>query len=253
MKTSLSCIIIDDEPFAQDLIRKYIDRISYLTLIATYDNAITAMHGVSASQPDIIFLDVNMPEMTGVEFIKSFVGVRPNIIFTTAHAQYAHEGFEHDAIDYLLKPISFDRFMKALYKVEKQLNFNPNTSPTEPIAPAYPPSPSKAPQLPDDFFLVKADKKLIKIMINEIIYVEGMKDYIKIHLADHFVITHMTMTKITNLLPPHFIRINRSFIVQTTYIKTVEGNMIEMANGTRLTIGIKYRDEIRNKLNDWTI
>ena len=219
-----------------------------------------AKHGISSLQPDIIFLDVNMPEMTGMELVSSFVGKPLNVIFTTAHQQYAVEGFEYDAVDYLLKPVAFDRFMKAVYKVEKRLQFNPELTEDEsspgkaaPEADSREPPPGTPPSSLDEFFMVKVDKKLVKVTIAEIVYVEGMKDYVKIHLTDHFIITHITMTKMMSLLPEYFVRINRSFIIQMKLIRHVEGNTVEMANGDRLTVGVNYRNVIRERLSKWTI
>ena len=256
MKTHLNCVIIDDEPLAQNLIEKFIKRVPYLSLLATYDNAITATHKIDTLKPDIIFLDINMPEMTGLEFLRSLVGERPQVIFITAHQQYAYEGFEQDAVDYLLKPVAFGRFMKAIHKVEKRLSFSPeDSSPglTSEI-PTLEAAPSATTSRQDDFFLVKEDKKLTKIAFSEIIYVEGMKDYIKIHVEDRFIITHMTMTKIMEQLPTdQFLRINRSFIICISFIKQLEGNMITMTNGDRLTIGINYRNSVRDTFKKWTL
>ena len=250
-------MVVDDEPLAQNLIEKFINRVPYLVLSATYDNAIEAMHRVDDVQPDIIFLDVNMPEMTGIEFLKSFVGDRPDVIFTTAHQQYAYEGFEHNVVDYLLKPIAFDRFMKAVHKVEKRLHFDPEKTSNELTAAEAIPQAENILSSTDSFsetsFLVKVDKKLVQIAYSEIVYVEGMKDYIKIHLADRFFITHMTMTRMMSLLSSQFIRINRSYIVQTMHIKYIEGNMMMMSNGDRLTIGVNYRTMIKEAMDKWTL
>ena len=249
-------MIIDDEPLAQSLIEKFIERVPYLSLLATYDNAIMATHKINILKPDIIFLDVNMPEMTGLEFLKSLVGERPQVIFITAHEHYAYEGFEQDAVDYLLKPVAFGRFMKAIHKVEKRLSFSPDDSLPEPVAEVSAPEAvsSATTSRPDDFFLVKEDKKLTKIAFSEIIYVEGMKDYIKIHVANRFIITHMTMTKIMEQLSSdQFLRINRSFIIRIAFIKQLEGNMITMTNGNRLTIGINYRNLVRETFKKWTL
>lgn len=213
------------------------------------------MHGIDSLKPDIIFLDVNMPEMTGIEFLNSLVGERPNIIFITAHQQYAYEGFEQDAVDYLLKPVSFGRFMKAIHKVEKRLSFHPEGTPPEPTSEESPPKDalSSLSTRADEFFLVKQDKKLIKIAFSEIVYVAGMKDYVKIHLANRFLVTHMTMNRMADKLPEQFMRINRSFIVQIALIKHVEGNMITMINDDRLTIGVNYRDSLKETMKKWTL
>lgn len=199
--------------------------------------------------------------MTGVELVSSFVGKPLNVIFTTAHQQYAVEGFEYDAVDYLLKPIAFDRFMKAIYKVEKRLQFNPGLTEDESLsgeaatqeAENSESSLSTTTSSLDEFFMVKVDKKLVKVTIAEIVYVEGMKDYVKIHLANHFIITHITMTRMMSLLPECFIRINRSFIIQMNLIKHTEGNTVEMSNGDRLTVGVNYRNIVKEKLSKWTI
>ena len=251
-------MIVDDEPLAQSLIEKFIKRVPYLVLSATYDNAIEAKHGVDVLKPDMVFLDVNMPEMTGIEFLKSFVGNRPNIIFTTAHQQYAYEGFEYDAVDYLLKPVAFDRFMKAIYKVEERLRFTPEEMLSEPASDVSTVWKTKNLLLTTDsdtnmFFLIKVDKKLVNVAFSDIVYVEGMKDYVKIHLADHFFITHMTMARIMSLLPAQFMRINRSFIIQTALMKHIEGNMITMSNGERLTIGSSFLEPVKETIKKWTV
>lgn len=252
MKKQLTCMIVDDEPLAQNLLEKFILRVPYLTLLAKYDNAIAALEGMGTHIPDIVFLDVQMPEMTGVDFLKSLIAHQSSIILVTAFPQYALDGFEYNAVDYLLKPVAFSRFMKAIQKVVERTRLK-----TEHEIPSAPPDQEQLPvhdQLQKKFFMVKADKKLIKIALEDILFVEGMKDYIKIHLPDQYVITHMTMTKIESLLPSaQFIRINRSFIIQIAAIKLIEGNMIEVSNGKRLTIGINYRETVKEGLKTWTI
>lgn len=251
-------MIVDDEPLAQNLLEKFINKVSFLSLKGKFDNAIEAIDGISELKPDIVFLDIKMPEMTGIEFLKSFTNHQPYIIMTTAYTQYAIEGFEYNAIDYLLKPIAFSRFMKAIHKViershpnlepsivnsSNEANVNVSNNPSE-----------KSENIKGVFFMVKTDKKLVKVNIDEIVFVEGMKDYIKIHFSNHFIITHMTMTKIADLLPSsQFIRINRSFIVRIASIKLIEGNMVETSSGKRLTIGINYRDEVKETFKTWTI
>ena len=248
-------MIVDDEPLAQNLIEKFIDRVPYLALSATYDNAITATHEINALKPDIVLLDVNMPEMTGIEFLNSLVGERPNIIFITAHQQYAYEGFEQDVADFLLKPVAFGRFMKAIHKVEKRLSFSPEDTSPESASEVLisKDTTSSTTAHADDFFLVKQDKKLIRVAFSEIVYVEGMKDYVKIHLADRFVVTHMTMTGMMDQLPDQFLRINRSYIIQKALIKHIEGNMITMTNGDRLTIGVNFREPLKDIVKTWTL
>lgn len=210
-----------------------------------YSNAIEALDGVAQLKPDIIFLDINMPEMNGIEFLQSAAHAQASVILTTAYAEYALDGFEHGATDYLLKPVAFNRFMKAIQKVLEKL----------PAGPAPEPElPEKKAAAEDSFFLVKEDKKYVKVNTCDIVYVEGMKDYVKIHLQDRFIVTYITMTKISELLPPpRFLRINRSFIVQFSYIKLFEGNQIETVGGKKLPIGINYRDAIKESMQHWLI
>lgn len=257
---SLSCVIVDDEPLAQELIERFIGRLPYLTLEGKFDNAIQAIAGIEQIKPDLIFLDINMPEMTGIEFLGVLSAGRPNVIITTAYPQYALEGFEHDVADYLIKPIAFDRFVKAVNKVREKLALRPDQPEPKPAlrnwgAGDKPPVPTERELTnPEKFFMVKEDKKLVKVNLSDIVFVEGMKDYVKIHLSDHFLVTHITMTKIAELLPPpRFIRINRSFIVQLSFIKLIEGNMVETSNGKKLPIGINYRDTVKEALQGWTI
>ena len=247
---------MDDEPLAQNLLEKFINKVSFLSLKGKFDNAIEAVEGISEYKPDIVFLDIRMPEMTGIEFMQSFTGYKPHIIITTAFPQYALEGFEYNAVDYLLKPIAFSRFIKAIQKVSERSHINTrlpvgfssmeenNTNSCS----------NKPESIKESFFMVKADKKLVKVNINEIVFVEGMKDYIKIHLSDKVVVAHMTMTKIAELLPAsQFIRINRSFIISIDSIKLAEGNFIETSCGKKLTIGIKYREAVKEMFMSWTI
>jgi DNA-binding LytR/AlgR family response regulator len=251
---------VDDEPLAQELIERFVGRLPYLTLAGKFDNAIQAMEGIERIKPDLVFLDINMPEMTGIEFLSVLSAGRPGIIITTAYPQYALEGFEYDVADYLIKPIAFDRFVKAVNKVRDKLLPRPDQADLKPApkeggAGDKPAAPAERELTnPEKFFMVKEDKKLVKVNLSEIVFVEGMKDYVKIHLSDHFLVTHITMTKIAELLPPPwFIRINRSYIVQLAFIKLIEGNMIETSNGKKLPIGINYRDAVKEALQGWTI
>lgn len=266
MKKPYNCVIIDDEPLAQELLERFIERVPYLKLAGKFDNAITALNAASDLQPDIIFLDVNMPEMTGIEFLDSFSRNRANVILTTAYAQFAVEGFEHNVVDYLLKPFSFARFMKGIQKVVEKLPPTPEPPPEQTLparqapeeavpAPEKEQSGSSKENFPQGrFFMVKEDKKLVKINLDDIVFVEGMKDYIKIHLYDRFIVTHITMSRIDELLSGSaFIRINRSYIVKISFIKLIEGNMVEMTNGKKLPIGINYRDVVKDALQNWTL
>lgn len=253
MEKNLSCIIVDDEPLAQELIEKFVKRINTLTLLGIFDNAIEALEQVDTLKPDIIFLDINMPEMTGIEFIRSFTKSRPHIILTTAYPQYAVDGFEYDVVDYLLKPIPFDRFVRAINKVKDKV-LKASTTPASPAKNLTIEEENveliDEGTIRDNFLWVKEDRKLVKIDFNDIVYVEGMKDYLKIFLPKTMIITHMTMSRMEGLLLARkkFLRINRSFIVNTKYMSALDGNEIVLESGKKLMIGITYRDIIKNAM-----
>ena len=197
-------LIVDDEPLALDIIESYIEKIPDLELVARCDNAISANEILQKEHIDLIVLDIQMPQMTGIELIKS-LRKAPKVIFTTAYSEYAVEGFELDALDYLLKPVAFDRFMKAVNKVTDGTE-KPNTASE------------------DDYFFVKADKKLIKIHFNEILYIEGLKDYVIIKKETGRVIALQTMKSLEAKLPSNiFMRVHRSYIVNIAKIKAVVG------------------------------
>ncbi len=254
MDKILSCVIIDDEPLAQDLLEKFVNRISYLSLAARFDNAIDAIGQLDKLTPDIIFLDINMPEMTGIEFLRSFSQKRPYIILTTAYPQYAIDGFEYDVVDYLLKPIPFDRFMKAINKVkdrQKDAKVEPvndkSNLQTDTQAASQPIQENTA---NNNFILVKEDKKLVRISFEDIVFIEAMRDYIKIHTKHKEIITHMTMAKIEQALNTVlFLRVNRSFIMNIDCIKAIDGNTIETTNHKKLPIGINYKDAVKEVLH----
>lgn len=227
----LSCVIIDDEPLAQELLEKYVTRLGYLKLLAVYDSAVEALSQVEELRPDIILLDVNMPEMTGIEFLKTFANLRPAIILTTAYSEYAVEGFEHNVADFILKPLVFERFVKAINKARSVLG-----------AGAAMPEDAE----PQRVLLLKENKRFIRVAINDVLFVEGMKDYLKIHTAGKVIVTHMTMTKMESLLDEtNFLRINRSYIVQKSAVRAINGNVIETINNVELPIGVNYREVIR--------
>jgi DNA-binding LytR/AlgR family response regulator len=228
----LSCVIIDDEPLAQELLEKYVARLGYLKLLAVYDSAVEALSQLEELRPDIILLDVNMPEMTGIEFLKTFANLRPAIILTTAYSEYAVEGFEHNVADFILKPLVFERFVKAINKARGVLSAGGAALPED--------------TEPQRVLLLKENKRFIRVAINDVLFVEGMKDYLKIHTAGKVIITHMTMTKMESLLDEtNFLRINRSYIVQKSAVRAINGNVIETINNVELPIGVNYREVIR--------
>lgn len=225
----IKTLIIDDEPLALDIIETYIEKIPDLELVAKCDNAIEANEILQKEDIDLVFLDIQMPQMTGIELIKSLPNP-PKFVFTTAYTEYAVEGFNLNAVDYLVKPIAFDRFFKAVNKAKEAMD--PKTGATN----------------SDDFFFVKADKKLIKIHFNEILYIEGLKDYVIIKKETGRVIALQTMKSLESKLPSDlFMRVHRSFIVGIDKIKAVIGNSIEIIESGKpksIPIGKNYKEDL---------
>lgn len=234
----MNVIIVDDEPLAQDVLETYIEKLPDLTLVAKCNNAIEANDTIADGDIDLMFLDIQMPQLTGIEFLKTLQNP-PLVIFTTAFSNYAIEGFELEAVDYLLKPISFERFMKAvnrakeLHKMQTGIQAN-----------------SKDDQ---EFIFVKADKKLIKINFDDVLYVEGLKDYVIIKMPGNRVITLQTMKSLEAKLPSDkFKRIHRSYIVGLNQINAVIGNMVEIKDKgevKHLPIGKNYREDLLALIN----
>lgn len=227
----ISCLIVDDEPLAADVIEAFASKIPYLHVAAKVNSATEALGVLKSEKIDLIFLDIQMPEMTGLELLKTLKNP-PLVIFTTAYTNYALESYEIDAADYLLKPISFERFVKAVNKAEERLRNNTSDSGEKP-----------------DYIFVKADGKLIKINIPDICYVEGLKDYVVIHTMTGKVITHNTMKNIEALLlsDENFIRIHRSYIVNLRFVKEIEGNSFRVKDQL-LTVGTTFKDEVQAKM-----
>ncbi|MEJ6696284.1 MAG: LytTR family DNA-binding domain-containing protein [Saprospiraceae bacterium] len=232
----IKAIIVDDEPLALDVLETYIAQLPELELVARCENALEAREVLKEHDVDLMFLDINMPQLTGIDFVKT-LSVKPNFIFTTAHPYYAVEGFELNAIDYLMKPIPLERFMKAVNKViNMQLG---ETSAPE--------------KKKENFIFVKADKKLIKVNFDDILYIEGLKDYVIIRQKEGRVITLHTMKSLEAKLPDHiFKRIHRSYIVNIGEIDAIVGNMIELKEKSQvkhIPIGKNYREELLKVIN----
>jgi len=218
----INCIIIDDEPSSQNIIKKFIDDIDFLNLVGVCNNAVEGLEKLtSTSTIDLIFLDINMPKITGLTFYKSLKNP-PDVIFTTAYSQYAVDGFEVSAIDYLLKPFSFERFYIATSKVLEKTN-------------------TKNKNEISKYLLIKSNKTLHKVYTATILYIEAYGDYVKVHLKDHFIVTNSTFTSILKLLPEDtFIRTHKSFAVNSELINSINGNKITM-NTYSVPIGQKYK------------
>lgn len=254
MSQTLRCAIIEDEPLAQELLEKYVRRVSFLNLAGTFDDAIAAFTELPALAPHIIFLDINMPEMTGIEFLKALPSPHPVVIMTTANPNHALDGFELGVADYLLKPITFDRFLKAIGRVRERFPAMTEVS-EKPVSQAASPMAMLQQDLPVNepgFAYFKTDKRLEQVLFADIEYVEALGDYVRIFLPDRNIVTHLTIKKLLEILPAGlFVRIHRSYIVQLQHIRSMEGNMLRLSSGKELLIGPNYRDEVRNLMKKW--
>lgn len=234
MKTK--CIIVEDEPIAVEILETYINNLPGLELTAKCKNAVDAFRVLQNSSFDLMFLDIHMPQISGLEFLKTLSNP-PKIIITTAHRKYAIEGFEFDVVDYLLKPISFERFMKAIDKYYQR-------SKTA-LAANYELS---APQNEEPFVYVKADRKVIKILLKDILYLESMKDYVIIFLKDKKIVTKDHISFFEHLLPQNmFLRIHRSYIVSISKISSVTKTSVEVSN-KELPISRNYKNNVLKAL-----
>ena len=235
---NIKVLIVDDEPIAQEIIESYLQKITGLELIGCCKNALEAYSIISRQKIDLIFLDINMPEISGMDFLKT-LRTPPKVVFTTAYPQYAVESYELNAIDYLLKPVSFERFLKATNKAIAELQTTGNQHITE-TAPAQ----AKVERM----IFVKSEGKHIRVDLEKVSFIEGLKDYIQIWLDNERVIVHTTMKGMEEQLNrfPEFIRVHKSYIVNTKFIMEVWGNTIKTKNHI-ITVGSTYRDEL-NKL-----
>ncbi len=221
----LKCLIIDDEPLAQNVIENYLNNFSFIALVAKCDNAMSALDWMKKKKIDLIFLDISMPFISGIDFIKTLKNP-PEIIVTTAHKDFAIESYELNVLDYLLKPISFERFLKAINKLKDHsaADLKPEAESSE----------------KDLFMYVKSDKKNVKILLSEILFIESLKDYIKIHTTNKTIITQAQISAIEQRLPDSFLRIHRSFIISKDKITAYTQHDFEIGKH-QIPIGRSYK------------
>jgi DNA-binding LytR/AlgR family response regulator len=225
----IRCIIIEDERLAQDVIKSHLEKAGRLTLVGVYRNAPEAKEAIEKDEVDLIFLDIQLPGMTGLNFLRTLTNP-PLVVFTTSYPEYALESYEFNVIDYLLKPVSYERFSKTIDKIIDGKIFKSPGGETRPFL--------------REHIFIRSDNKFYRIRFSDIIYIEGMKDYLKIHTGEHVIITHQTMGEMENILPPgQFIRIHKSYIISVSRIKAVFGNSVDMA-GTLLPIGLNYKERM---------
>jgi len=223
----INCIVVDDEPLSQNILKKYIGETPGLELIAVCSNAFEANDVLHAGQVQLIFLDINMPGLSGIRFIRTLVEP-PLVIFTTAYPEYAVEGFEVDAVDFLLKPFSYERYLKAVNKAAEKLNLKMRRN-----------------QEPEDFMLLKSDKKIYKVNYNDIVYIESYGDYLKVNTAEKCIVAHEKISIMEEKLPEDkFMRVHKSFIIAIDKIKFIEGNQINMTNIV-VPIGLGFRENLK--------
>ncbi len=233
----MNCLAIDDEPLALNVLKEFCQKVDYLNMVAACTNPFEALQWINRQQIDLIFLDIQMPNITGIEFVRTLKNP-PLIIFTTAYSDYALEGFELNAIDYLVKPISFERFLKAINKAYEIITLRKNKFSPLSFRPE-----EKAEQMSSlPYLMVKAEYKSVKIDIDQIFYIEGLKDYIKIYAGSKPVLTKCTMKNIEEKLPSHlFVRVHKSFIVSLSKINAIENNRIIIGE-KRIPIGHQYKN-----------
>lgn len=225
----LKCLIIDDEPIARKLLQEYIEETDFLEISAVAENPLQATGLINSLKPDLIFLDINMPKMSGIEFLRSVPNL-PMVIMTTAYGQYALDGFEMAVIDYLVKPFSLDRFLKA---TQKALEFK-SLKDHKPIAGS----------IPSDHFFVKCEGKIEKVLFSDLICVEAMANYVVLLTTKDKLIVYLTIKGILEKLPVNqFIQVHKSYIVNTQKINRIEGNMLHLGD-MKITMGLSFAEGV---------
>jgi DNA-binding LytR/AlgR family response regulator len=247
----LTCLIIEDEPLAQELIVKYIKRVPFLVLVDTCEDAIDGLEKIKNHRPDVVFLDINLPEMTGMELLTVLGVQKTAIIITTGYPDFAVESYSFNVTDYLLKPISFEKFMRSITRVQEKIDTGVNIGKTSQDLQTINSerNNSESSNFDNDYIYLNVGKKKVRVLLDDIVYAEGMKDYIKVYTNDSHYVIHHTMKKMEELLPKNkFMRINRSFIINMQSIRSIEGNRIELVSQDTLDIGVTYRELVLKKL-----
>ena len=236
----IKCLIVDDEELARKLVENYIQRLPHLEVVAKCANPLDAMQVLQKEKVDLMFLDIQMPELTGIEFLKT-LSHKPLIVFTTAYKEYALEGYELDVVDYLLKPFRFERFLQAVNKASNLLK--KETTEIKTIA-----ADSIAEETAKDYILVKSEFKVFRIFYKDILYIESMKEYVAYHTADGRTLSLGSLKKLQTDLPTQqFIRIHKSYIANINYITALEGNMVHIGD-KKLPIGASYKEEVMKRV-----
>lgn len=229
----IKCVLIDDEPLAMKVLQNYFNNFADFEITATFNNALEALEFINNNTVDAVFLDINMPMMTGFELIR-LIEYKTKIIITTAFREFAAESYDLDVLDYLVKPIPLPRFIKCIHKIEADFNLKNNIK--------------IEPHKIEPHIFIKVDKKMVKITIDEILFIEGMKEYIKVVTTDKTYITHKSLTSLSEELPAdRFMRIHKSYIIAIDKVKSIEGNRIQILSYT-LPIGRNYTKDVKSKI-----
>ena len=223
----IKCIVVDDEPLAVSLLGSYVEKIPFFELVFSTENPIEALEYIRKNDADLIFLDIQMPELSGINFMK-IVGDKLKYIFTTAYSEYALEGYEHNVIDYLLKPITFDRFQKSALKAQERFPTNETSA--------------------NSYFFVKSSGQQHKINFDEILYIESIKDYVNIKTDNQEYIVLDTLKSLENQLPANFARVHKSFILNLDKIEKIDVRNVFLNSGKEIPIGETYKSEFFQKL-----
>ena len=229
---NIRCLIIDDEPLAQRVIEKYLENIPFLEIVGKCSNAVEAIEVLHNREVDLLFLDINMPRLNGMDFLKTLKNP-PLVIITTAYAEYAIQGYELDVVDYLMKPFAFDRFYKAIQKAEEMIKGReiPQLEAKE------------ASRQEETFIFVKSSKKTYKVNLDEILYIEALGDYVKIYTTEKMIISYQSLKNIESLLPSSsFPRVHKSFIIALSRIELIEGNHVKIKD-RQIPIGTNFKND----------
>ena len=229
---NLRCLIVDDEQLARELIQSYCLKLPHLKVVAQCKSPLEALTFLQKERIDLIFLDIQMPDLTGIEFLKTLPH-KPQVVFTTAYSQYALDGYELEVTDYLLKPISFERFVQAVNRASKNLRMI--SSPENIIK-------------EEEYLILKADHKTYRIKFHDILYIEGLKEYVSYYTGDQRIIVLQSLKGLEETLPKHqFLRVHKSYIINKDHVRAINGNQVEITD-KKIPIGKSYKEQVRDKI-----
>ena len=225
----INCIIIDDEPLGRDLVESFAKEISYLNILGIFENPLTALSFLEENPVDLVFSDIEMPKINGLDFLRTLENP-PVFIFITAYREFALDGFDTGATDYLVKPVRFDRFLKAVQKAKQHIDLKKNSSNL---------------QTENDKIFIKSEGKIIKILLSEILYIEAQGDYLNVMTTSEIYSTQMTLTSMEDSLQnKKFFRVQRSFILNLDFVRSIHGNMVELLNGKSISVSVNKKEEL---------